>query len=181
MRRKAQISGFTDLQWGGLIIIFLLIFFILAWATGGNTANQTIKPMNWEASWLATSYAQQPLNDTTLLQALTDPANDKIVEQSAQQLLATTRTGKNQSIWVFAVRNQTRTLCLRLDLPEDEAKACPKPTIGPGTVDVFEETVNARVSRNYANPYELEESLPQEANFAYVQGVEGQYLGVVMG
>ena len=118
MRRKAQISGFTDLQWAGLIIIILLIFVTLAWLIGGQGADQTIKPNNWEASWLATSYAQQPIGNQTLLEALQEADNDEVVDEHLRELLIQTTTSKTQVAFVFASREGKIVACHSKQLRE---------------------------------------------------------------
>lgn len=184
MSRKAQISGFGDLQWAIVIIIMIFVFWILAVSISADKANSSAQLIHWESGVLAVSYAQQPVAGTTYLQALTNPDNDEALEEKTRELLEFTETDKQQSIWVVAVRNDTRVVCLRKDVRQQAIEECSDTTTSqaPSSVQISRQDVVRRAIYGFhKNSQQLKESLPTGVSSQFVLGLDKQYILVVSG
>ena len=193
MNRKGLLGGFTDLQWAGLTIIILIIFFVFVYATSGQTATQAVTPMNWEASWLATSYAQQPIGNQTLLEALRDPANDQAIDEALEQLVEQTTTSKRQFLIAYAVRADERVTCQATRLETGNTFLCGLIVSGSDpawsrtpTSDYDRQRQLALAQANRAilkNPPDEDEirEVAHVIGVAHVRGLENTYVGVVVG
>lgn len=190
MRRKAQISGFSDLQWAGLIIIVLLIALIFVWATSGSLAEQAIQPITWEAGWLANSLAQQPVQDMTVLTALRTPAYDSELEELLNQFVEPIRTGKQQYMIAFLVRSDEIVSCQIKSTNRERISSCYQLESGAGAPWDNEPnylnaramtTANRALFEHTQDPQALQEKIPQSVGVGIVHGLNNTYVGVVVG
>lgn len=130
MNRKGQISGFSDLQWAFLLVFILFIFVVVTQLQASSHAEDALQDVGWEAQWLATSLAQHPVGDQTVLEALRDPARDEELDALARRALKDTITGKPTNTWFVLVRGQERITCIYRDTSgqETETKECTEAT-----------------------------------------------------
>ena len=193
MNRKAQLSGFSDLYWAGLIIIVLLIFWIFTWTTSTAAANQAIQPVNWEAGWIANSYAQQPIGETKLLDALASGVHDEEIYELLEVLIETTRTPKPSYLLVATVRDKELITCNINRLDRHRSVSCflllsgSEAAWGDSSINVQEHRRQQALTHvnklllDAPTPANLRAKTSSELGLGIVEHPSGAYIVVVTG